>query len=148
MPASLDRIQQDIKTAMLSGDTVTRETLRLIVSDARAVQMNNAEQLTDEDVVNVLLRQRKLREESAEQYRLGGREDLVAQVQSEIEVINRYLPAQLSDAEVEAAVDKAVADSGASSMQDMGKVMGVLQGALKGKADMKKVSALVKARLG
>ena len=148
MPALLDRIQDDIKNAMRAGDTLSRETLRLVVSESRTVQMNNAETLSDEDVINVLLRQRKLREESMEQYRLGGREDLVTQVQGEITVINRYLPAQMAEADVEAAVARILSESGATGMQDMGRVMGLLQAELRGKADMKKVSALVKARLG
>jgi len=142
MSQLLEKLQQDLKQAIREGDGQVRDTLRLLISEAR-----KQDEVSDEDVINLLVKERKQREESTEQFRLGGREDLAEQALSEKTIIERYLPVQLSDEEVEIAINQAITETAAASIRDMGKVMAILQVKLRGQADMKQVSAQVKARL-
>lgn len=142
MSQLLEKLQQDLKQAIREGDGTVRDTLRLLISEAR-----KQDEVSDEDIINLLVKERKQREESTEQFRLGGREDLVEQALGEKTIIERYLPVQLSEEEVTVAINQAVQESGAESIRDMGKVMGLLQTRLRGQADMKQVSARVKDKL-
>lgn len=143
----VDQFQADLKQAILNKHELKRDTLRLVLSAARKKAMDLDQEVDDELLMSVLLSERKTRQQSMEQFRLGGREDLVSQAEAEIELINAYLPKQLSEEEMIAAVKQAIATAGATSPQEMGKVMGQLS-SLKGKADMKRLSSLVKAQLG
>ena len=141
--SALERIQADTRAAMKAGERDRVGALRLI---ADALQKDLKEGGADE--VAVLRRERKRRLEAAEAYRGGGDEQRAAAEDAEAELISAYLPAELSDEELERIVDEAVAESGATGMQDMGKAMGVAMGKAGGRADGKRVSAAVKQRLG
>jgi uncharacterized protein len=138
----LNQVQDDVKAALKAGDRERVHALRLI-ADA----LQKAEKDNDGDPVEVLQRERKRRLEAAEAYREGGRSDAADAEKREAEVIASYLPEQLSDEELHAIVGDAVARSGASSPQEMGKVMGLVMPHVKGRADGKRVSAAVKEML-
>jgi uncharacterized protein YqeY len=138
----LDRVQSDVRDAMKAGEKERVHALRLIVSELqKAAKENGAEE------VEVLQRERKRRLEAADAYRDGGRADLAAGEEREAEIIASYMPAQLSDDELQAIVGDAVAESGASSPGELGKVMGLVMPKVKGRADGKRVSAAVREKL-
>ena len=143
MPMSvLEQVQSDVKDAMKAGERERVHALRLIVSELqKAVKENGA------DEVQVLQRERKRRLEAAEAYRDGGRTDAADAEEREAEIISSYLPEQLSEGELDAIVGDAVAESGASSPQEMGKVMALVMPKVRGRADGKRVSAAVKEKL-
>jgi uncharacterized protein YqeY len=138
----LEQIQGDVKVAMKAGERDRVHALRLVVNE-----LQKAAKEQDGDEVAVLQRERKRRLEAAEAYRDGGRTDLAEAEEHEAELIAGYMPEQLSDEELGAIVGDAVAESGASSPQEMGKVMAVVMPKVKGRADGKRVSAAVKERL-
>jgi uncharacterized protein YqeY len=138
----LDQVQDDVKSALKAGDRERVHALRLI-ADA----LQKAEKDGGADPVEVLQRERKRRLEAAEAYDDGGRADSAAAERREAKVISSYLPEQLSDEELNEIVGNAVAESGASSPQEMGKVMGLVMPHVKGRADGKRVSAAVKEML-
>ena len=140
--ALLEEIQDDVRTAMKAGEKERVRALRLIASELqKAVKEGKA------DEVEVLQRERKRRLEAAEAYRDGGRQEMAAGEQQEAEIIAGYLPEELSDDELGAIVGDAVAQSGASSPQEMGKVMSMVMPQVKGRADGKRVSNAVKQKL-
>jgi uncharacterized protein len=138
----LDQVQDDVKAALKAGDRERVHALRLI-ADA----LQKAEKDGGGDPVEVLQRERKRRLEAAEAYREGGRDDAAAAEEREAEVIASYLPEQLSDEELNAIVGDAIAESGASSPQELGRVMSLVMPNVKGRADGKRVSAAVKEML-
>jgi uncharacterized protein len=138
----LDQVQDDVKSALKAGDRERVHALRLI-ADA----LQKAEKDDGGDSVEVLQRERKRRLEAAEAYEEGGRGEAAAAERREAEIISSYLPEQLSDEELREIVGNAVAESGASSPQEMGKVMGMVMPNVKGRADGKRVSAAVKEML-
>jgi uncharacterized protein YqeY len=143
------RITEDMKTAMRAGDKRRLGVIRLIMAAIKQREVDERiESLSDEQVLAVLDKMVKQRRESVAQYEKAGRDDLAEQESFEIQVLQDYLPAALSDSEIDALIEHALADTGASSMKDMGKVMGVLKPKLQGRADMGAVSARIKARLG
>jgi uncharacterized protein YqeY len=142
-----DRINDDVKAAMRGGDARRRDALRLLLAALKQREVDERKELADADVVAVIDRMIKQRREAIAQFEKGGRADLAQNEQFEIGVFQAYLPQALSDAEIEAAIAEAVTAAGARAPSDMGKVMGVLEGKLAGRADMTKVSALVKAKL-
>jgi uncharacterized protein YqeY len=138
----LTQIQDDVKDAMKAGERERVHALRLIVNELqKAAKENGAEEL------EVLQRERKRRFEAAEAYRDGGRADRAEAEEREAELISAYMPAELSDDELHAIVGDAVAESGASSPKEMGKVMALVMPQVKGRADGKRVSAVVKEKL-
>jgi uncharacterized protein YqeY len=138
----LAQIQDDVKDAMKAGEKDRVHALRLIVNELqKAAKENGAEEL------EVLQRERKRRFEAAEAYRDGGRADRAEAEEREAELISAYMPAELSDDELNAIVGDAVAESGASSPKEMGKVMALVMPQVKGRADGKRVSDAVKERL-
>lgn len=141
------RILDDTKTAMKARDKLRVATLRMVNAEIKRVEVDERRELTDDDVLTILTRMLKQRHDSLSQFENAGREDLAATERFEIEVVEGFMPAAMSEADVEALVEKVVAETGASSMQDMGKVMGAVKGAITGRADMALVSAKVKARL-
>lgn len=144
----VERIQADQKSALKAGEKERLSTLRLLSSDLKNRRIELGEDLTDEDAIEVLMKALKQRRESEEQYARGGRPELAAREAVEAEVIRGYLPAQISGEELDAMVDEAIAESGATSLKDMGAVMGRLMPKLKGRAEGAAVSARVKERLG
>ena len=142
-----DRINDDVKTAMRGGDARRRDALRLLLAAMKQREVDDRKELADPDVVAVIDKMIKQRREAIAQFEKGGRQDLAQNEQFEIGVFQAYMPQAMSDAEVEAVVAETIAAAGAKAPSDMGKVMGALKGRLAGKADMTKVSALVKAKL-
>jgi uncharacterized protein len=138
-----ERVQTDIATAMRAGDGLRRDVLRMVASAAYNVEKREGHPLTDDEYLAVLTREVKTRRESVEAFRAGGREDLAVREEAEIAVIAEYLPAALSEDEVRALVDEAIAATGAASPRDMGKVMGWLAPRTKGRADGRLVSQAV-----
>jgi uncharacterized protein YqeY len=142
------RIREEMKDALRQGDRRRLSVIRLILAAVKQREIDDQVELDDAGVLGVLQKMTKQRRDSIDQYRAAEREDLADQERYEVDVIATYLPAQLDEAAVTAAIDAAVAETGAASMRDMGKVMGLLKSRLEGRADMGVVSAAVKARLG
>jgi hypothetical protein len=136
-----------MKAAMRAKETARLGTIRLLLAAVKQKEVDERTELDDAAVSSIVEKLIKQRKDSISQFQAAGRADLVAAEQAELVVLQTYLPEQLSASEVEAAVDAAIAESGASSARDMGKVMGLLKPRLAGRADMGQVSALIKARL-
>jgi len=143
-----DRITQDVKDTMRARDKPRLATLRLITAAIKQREVDERIELDDTQVTLVLDKMVKQRRESIVQFEKAGREDLIAIENSELEIIIPYLPEQLGEGEINALIDAALEQTGASSIKDMGKVMGQLKPKLQGRADMGAVSALIKSRLG
>ncbi|HSG89269.1 MAG TPA: GatB/YqeY domain-containing protein [Pseudomonadales bacterium] len=142
------RILEAVKDAMRARDKVRLGTLRLVTAEIKRVEVDERIEVDDERLLVILDRMLKQRTDSEQQYRAADRADLADVEAAEMAVIREFMPAALSEAEITALIDAAVAATGAEGMRDMGKVMGVLKPDLQGRADMGAVSALVKARLG
>ncbi len=141
------RITADMKSAMKAKDKDTLKAIRMILGAIKQKEVDERIELNDTQILAVIQKMVKQRKDSISQFSTAGRDDLIAVEEAELAVINNYMPAQLSEEEIAAAVDKAIADTGASSMQDMGKLMGLLKGQLDGKADMGLVSGAIRAKL-
>ena len=142
------QIQDDVKSAMRARDQKRLTALRLITAAIKQIEVDKRIEMDDQAVLAVLDKMVKQRRESLEQYESAGRDDLAAQEKFELELISVYLPEALSDEEVAALIKQAIAETGASSIRDMGAVMNKLRGEVQGRADMKAVSNSVKAQLG
>ena len=142
-----EQLQADMKTAMRDGDAHRRDTLRMVIAAAQNAAKEKREPLSDEEALAVITKQVKTRRESIKAFRDAGRDDLADKEQSEIDVLEPYLPEQMGEDEVRALVIEAVAATGATSPRDMGKVMGALMPKVKGRADGKLVSSLVNEEL-
>lgn len=141
------QIQEDMKNAMRSQDKERLAIIRLILAALKQREVDERIELADEHVLAILDKMVKQRRESIVQYEAGNRPDLAKKEAEEIVVIQHYLPAQLSDTEVEAMIDAAIKETNAVSMKDMGKVMGILKPKVQGRADVAAISAKVKDRL-
>lgn len=141
------RLTDDMKTAMKAGEKERLGTIRLINAAIKQREVDERIQLDDAQVLAVLEKMVKQRKDSVTQYETAGREELAAIERAEIAVIEQYLPEKLGEAEILAAIDAAMAETGASTPADMGKLMGVLKPRLAGQADMGLVSKLIKTRL-
>jgi len=142
-----EKISEDMKTAMRAKDSGRLATIRLINAAIKQKEVDERIELTDDQVLSVIEKMIKQRKDSISQFEAGGRQDLADIEKAELVVLNAYMPAQMSEVEVQAEVTAAVAAVGAAGPQDMGKVMGVLKPKLAGRADMTAVSAMVKAAL-
>ena len=142
-----DQITEDMKNAMRAKDTARLGAIRLLLAAIKQREVDDRIVLDDAAVIAIIEKMMKQRKDSISQFEKANRDDLVAIEAAEMTILQAYLPAQMSDNEVEAAVAAAVVATGATGPQDMGKVIGALKGQLAGKADMGKVSALVKAAL-
>lgn len=142
-----DRILEDMKTAMRSQDKERLATIRLILAALKQREVDERIVLTDEQILATLNKMIKQRRDSIAQFEAGNRPDLAKKETDEVAVIQAYLPAQLSSAEIDQAISAIVKEAGASSAKDMGKVMGLLKAKLQGKADMSLVSSKVKELL-
>ncbi|MCF7984620.1 MAG: GatB/YqeY domain-containing protein [Thiohalocapsa sp.] len=141
------RLQQDMKTAMKAGQKDRLGVIRLINAAIKQREVDERIELDDTEVLAVLDKMLKQRRDSITQYEQAGREDLAAIERFEVGVCKEYMPAALTDAEIDAMVSEAIASAGAGDVKDMGKVMGILKPQMQGRADMGAVSKLVKSRL-
>ena len=143
----LDTINQDLKAAMLSKDETVRDTLRMLIADIKRFEIDERVEADDKKVSDLINKNVKQRRDSIAQFKSGGREDLVATEEEQLNVILKYLPEQLSEEEIQKLVQEGIAAVSAESMKDMGKLMGHLKPIFDGKADMSIVSKLVKELL-
>ncbi len=142
-----DRITEDMKAAMRAKESERLGTIRMITAAIKQREVDERIQLDDVQVLSVIEKMIKTRKESIEQFKAGNRDDLVARESQEIELLQAYLPAQLSEAEVDALIREAIAESGATSIKEMGKAMALLKQKAQGRADMAAASAKLKAKL-
>jgi hypothetical protein len=142
-----ERITEDMKSAMRSGEKERLATIRLILAGIKQREVDERIVLDDVQTLAVIEKMVKQRRESIVQFEAGGRADLVAKESAELAILESYLPQRLSDAEVDALIAQAITATGAASMKDMGKVVAQVKAAAQGRADMGAVSARVKARL-
>jgi len=142
-----ERITDDMKAAMKGGEKERLATIRMILAGIKQREVDERITLDDSQVLAVLEKMIKQRKESIAQFESGGRADLVAKESSELALLQGYLPAQLSDAEIDALITSAVASTGATSIKDMGKVMGVVKAQAQGRTDMGALSARIKQKL-
>jgi uncharacterized protein YqeY len=142
-----ERITEDMKSAMRAGEKERLGTIRMLQAAIKQREVDERVLLDDAQVIAVVEKMLKQRKESIAQFEQGHRPDLAAREQAEIELLVAYLPAQLTDAEVDSLIQEAIASTGAASVKDMGKVMGVVKAKAAGKADMGAVSARIKAAL-
>ena len=142
-----ERITEDMKGAMRAGEKERLGTIRLVLAAIKQREVDERITLDDGQVLAVLEKMIKQRKESIAQFESGGRADLVAKEQAELAILQVYLPAQMSEAEIDALIAEAMTTSGATSIKDMGKVMGLVKAKAQGKADMGAVSARIKQKL-
>jgi uncharacterized protein YqeY len=142
------QIIDDMKAAMKGGEKARLGVIRLITAAIKQREVDERIELDDEQVLVVLDKMVKQRRDSIKQYTDAGREDLAAIEEAEVEIIQTYLPAALSEDEIAAIVEAAIAQTGASSMADMGKVMGIVKPQVQGRGDMGAISGIVKQKLG
>jgi len=141
------RITEDMKSAMRARDAARLNAIRLVLAAIKQKEVDERIELTDADVLTILDKMLKQRKDSITQFEAAARHDLADQEKFEVGVLQEYMPQALSETEVAAIVDQAVAESGAAGMQDMARVMALVRPQLAGRSDMGQVSALVKARL-
>jgi uncharacterized protein YqeY len=142
------RITEDMKAAMRARETARLSTIRLLLAAMKQKEVDERVELADADIVGIIDKMIKQRRESITQFEAGGRAELAAAERAEIEVLQGYMPQRLSESEIDALIDAAIANAGATGMAAMGKVMAALKPQLAGRADMTQVSARVKSRLG
>ncbi len=143
-----EQINNDIKTAMKEKDNAKRDALRLLSSAFKQIEVDERRELSDDDVIKIIQKQVKQRNEAMVQYREAGREDLYEKEASEAAVFEAYLPQQLSDEELESALRDIIAQVGATSMKEIGKVMGAASKTLGTQADGKRINECAKKILG
>jgi uncharacterized protein YqeY len=147
VPSLKERIQEDMKTAMRSGEKERLANIRMILAGVKQREVDERIVLDDAQVLTVIEKMMKQRKESIAQFQTGGRTDLVVKENAELALLQAYLPAQLADAELDALIAQAIASTGASTIKDMGKVMGIVKTQAAGRADMASVGARIKAKL-
>ena len=147
-PTVRERLEDDLKTAMRAGDAVTRDAIRYILSAVKNAEIDARGSSAPADPVAALRRLGKQLNDSIEQYDAAGRQDLADHERAQLEVLRRYLPAELPDEELTALVAEAIAETGAAGPKDMGRVMPVAMQRVAGRADGRRISAAVKAALG
>lgn len=147
MPSIAETIRADMTAAMRARDTGRRDTLRLLIAALDNARIAAGHDLDDQEAVVALQREARQRRDSIEEYQKGGRDDLAEREQAELDIISAYLPDELSEEEIRAAIDEVVAEVGAGGPGDLGKVMGPLMGRVRGRADGRRVNELVRERL-
>ena len=143
-----ETITADMKTAMRDGAKERLGVIRMTMAAIKQKEVDERTEIDDAGVLAIVEKMIKQRRESISQFEQGGRPELAAKEASEIEILQTYMPEPLSQGEIDALIDKAIADTGAESMRDMGKVMGVVKSAAAGRADMAAVSKTIRERLG
>ncbi len=141
------RLQDDMKSSLKGGEKKRLGVIRLMLAAIKQIEVDERIQLDDARIISVLDKMSKQRRESITQFERASRDDLIAIEQTELEIIQEYLPEALSEAEINDLVEQSIAATGASTIKDMGKLMGILKPQLQGRADMGKVSQLIKSRL-
>lgn len=141
------RLQTDMKSALKAGDKDRLKVVRMMMAAVKQIEIDERRELDDAAITTVLTKMVKQRRESIRQFVDGGRQDLADIEIAEIKVLEDYLPEPLSDADLDAIIDKAISETGASGMRDMGKVMSIVKAEAEGRADMGAVSGRVKSRL-
>ena len=142
-----NQILEDLKTAMKQQDKEKLMVIRMLKGAIQMEELNTKKELSDEEVIGIVSKQIKTRKESITEFEKGGREDLINKTQSEIEILGKYLPEQLSEEEVNSIIEEAFNEIKPESMKDMGKLMGYLNPKLKGRCDMGSVSKIIKEKL-
>ena len=142
-----ETLDSDLKEAMRNKEALKRTVLRTMLSEIRNAEINSQTTLDDEGIISVLTKQVQQRKDSVEAYEAANRQDLVAKETEEINIISVYLPEQLPQEEIEQIIDSAIAQSGASSLDDMGKIMGLVMPQVRGRADGKIVNTIVTSKL-
>ncbi|AAW86746.1 GatB/YqeY domain protein [Aliivibrio fischeri ES114] len=145
--ALIEQLKEEQKLAMKAKDKLRLGTIRLALSEIKQREVDGQTTLSDDEIIAVLTKMVKQRRDSVSQFTAAGRDDLAEKESAEITVLEDFMPQALTDEEVAELLDKAITESGAAGMQDMGKVMGVLKPQIQGRADMGKVSQLVKSKL-
>ena len=145
--ALLSDIKQDLKQAMLDKKDLERDTIRMFLAEVQRFEIDSKEEADDAKALQIINKMIKQRNDSISQFKSGGRDDLAAKEEKEVQILSKYKPEQLSEEEIINRVKETIESSGASSMQDMGKVMGVLNSSLAGSADMGMVSKIVREEL-
>ncbi len=148
MSALNDRIKEAMKDAMRAKEKARLSTIRLVLSAIKQVEVDTRTELDDAAILAILDKMVKQRRESIKQYEDAGRQELADIEHAEIEVLQEFLPKQLTDDEIAELIEQAISSTGAESIKDMGKVMGILKPQLQGRADMGQVSGKIKSRLG
>lgn len=143
----LQKIEEDLKNAILKKDEVTTRTLRMVKSDIMYEKTKGTGDLPDEKVIEIIFRASKKRKEAIEEFTKAGRKELAEKEAQELAIIESYLPKQLSEAEVASAIDKKITEMGAVSQKDFGKIMGIIMKELKGQTDGTVVKSILTARL-
>lgn len=143
-----ERINNDLKDAMKNKDSFKLSVIRMVKGAMQLEKANPRAELTDDDVIKVLSKQIKMRKEAITQFEAAGRDDLVEQNKKELEILNSYMPEQLSLEEINEILDKVFEEVKPTSIKDMGMIMKTLSPLVKGKADMSLVNSLIKERLG
>jgi len=143
----LDRLTEDMKSAMKAGEAVRLGTIRLLRGQIKEAAIDKRADLTDDEMLGVLANAAKKRREAIEAYQNANRQDLAGKEEAELAVIQSYLPAALDAAEIEAIIDRAIIEAGAQTIRDLGKVMPLVMSATKGRADGKMVSEMVRRKL-
>ena len=142
-----ETLDSDLKEAMRNKEALKRTVLRTMLSEIRNTEINSQTTLDDEGIISVLTKQVQQRKDSVEAYEAANRQDLVAKESEEINIISVYLPEQLPQEEIEQIIDSAISQSGASSLDDMGKIMGLVMPQVRGRADGKIVNTIVTSKL-
>ncbi len=142
-----DRILNDLKEAMKAQDKTTLAVIRMVKGAMQMEELNKKKELDDDEVIALIAKQIKTRKESIVEFEKGNRQDLIDATNTEIEILNKYMPEQLSEEEVNKIIDEIFADVKPESMRDMGKIMGQANAKLKGRADMSYVSSIIKNKL-
>lgn len=143
----LETIKKDLSQSLKSGEKEKTGALRFLLSEIHNAEIEKQGELTDEEILAVIRRLVKQRKESIEGFEKGGRDDLVAKEERELELLNKFLPQQMSDEELEKVIDQAIADVGAKTSADIGRVMSVVMKAVSGRAEGAKVAEMVRQKL-
>jgi len=143
----LQQLIEDMKQAMKAQDKIKLSTVRLLISQLKNARIDSGKELTPEEEIAVLMNAAKKRKESIDAFKAGNRQDLIDREQQELVIIQQYLPAQISDEEIQKTITEIIAATGASSLKDVGKVMSEAMKVLKGRADGKKVQEFVRSKL-
>ena len=143
----LDRLNEDMKIAMRERDKLTLTVIRMTKAAIERKAMDERKELSETEVIDVIAKQIKTREDSITEFKKGGREDLIAATEEEIVVLQKYMPTPLTEAELDSIITDAIKESDATSLQDLGNVMKIITPQVKGKCDMKSVSTKVRNHL-
>lgn len=143
----LQKLQEEMKAAMKSGDKDRLSTIRMLISEIKKVQIDTKKELSDEEIIQILQRYVKQRKEALEQYKKANREDLAQKEEKEIQIVQEFLPQPLSEEELRKIIDETISQLNATSIKDMGKVIKAVMEKVKGRAEGSVVSSLVKEKL-